>query len=75
MVFESLTEANQHIWLLTGFPMLNVVLVGSRFKYPAESRYAPIEGEALAVGDPLDKVRHFGLGCDNLIITVDHSHF
>ena len=50
-----------------------VVLVGSRFTHSAESRYAPIEGEALAVAYALDKARHFVLGCENLIITVDHK--
>ena len=49
-----------------------IILVGSRFTHPAESRYAPIEGEALAVADALDKARHFVLGCKNLIIAVDH---
>jgi len=50
-----------------------VTLVGSRFTHPAESRYAPVEGEALAVADALDKCRYFVLGCDNLIIAVDHK--
>ena len=50
-----------------------VTLVGSRFTSGAESRYAPVEGEALAVVDALDKARHFTLGCDNLIIAVDHK--
>lgn len=50
-----------------------ITLVGSRFTHAAESRYAPIEGEALAVADALDKARHFVLGCDNLIIAVDHK--
>ena len=50
-----------------------ITLVGSRFTHPAESRYAPIEGEALAVADALDKCRYFVLGCDNLIIAVDHK--
>ena len=50
-----------------------ITLVGSRFTHPAESRYAPIEGEALAVADALDKARHFVLGCANLIIAVDHK--
>ena len=49
-----------------------ITLVGSRFTHPAESRYAPIEGEALAVADALDKARHFVLGCTNLTIAVDH---
>ena len=50
-----------------------ITLVGSRFTHAAESRYAPIEGEALAVADALDKARHFVLGCSNLIIAVDHK--
>ena len=44
-----------------------VTLVGSRFTNTAESRYAPVEGEAL------DKARHFVLGCSNLIVAVDHK--
>jgi hypothetical protein len=50
-----------------------VTLVGSRFTHAAESRYAPIEGEALAVADALDKARFFVLGCSNLIVAVDHK--
>ena len=48
-------------------------LVGSRFTHAAESRYAPIEGEALAVADALEKTRFFVLGCKNLTIAVDHK--
>ena len=50
-----------------------ITLVGSRFTTPAESRYQPVEGEALAVVDALDKARHFVLGCEDLIIAVDHK--
>ena len=50
-----------------------VTLVGSRFTHPAESRYAPIEGESLAVADSLDKARFFVLGCSDLTIAVDHK--
>ena len=50
-----------------------IALVGSRFTHAAESRYAPVEGEALAVADALDKARFFVLGCSNLIIAVDHK--
>ena len=50
-----------------------VTLVGSRFTHAAESRYAPVEGEALAVADTLDKTRHFVLGCSDLVIAVDHK--
>ena len=34
-----------------------ITLVGSRFTHAAESRYAPIEGESLAVADALDKAK------------------
>ena len=50
-----------------------VTLVGSRFTHSAESRYAPIEGEALAVADALDKARYFVLGCRDLTVAVDHK--
>ncbi|MEW8309573.1 MAG: DDE-type integrase/transposase/recombinase [Candidatus Thiodiazotropha endolucinida] len=50
-----------------------VTLVGSRFTHAAESRYAPVEGEALAVADALDKARYFVLGCSNLTVAVDHK--
>ena len=50
-----------------------VTLVGSRFTSGAESRYAPVEGEALAVVDALKKARHFVLGCRDLIVAVDHK--
>ena len=50
-----------------------VALVGSRFTSGAESRYAPVEGEALAVVDALKKARHFILGCSDLIVAVDHK--
>ena len=50
-----------------------VTLVGSRFTHQAESRYAPVEGEALAVADALEKARHFVLGCRDLTIAVDHK--
>ena len=50
-----------------------ITLVGSRFTHAAESRYAPVEGEALAVADALEKARHFVLGCTNLVVAVDHK--
>ena len=50
-----------------------VTLVGSRFTSAAESRYAPVEGEALAVTYALEKARHFVLGCEDLIVAVDHK--
>ena len=52
-----------------------VKLVGSCFTHAAESPYTPIEGEALAVNDALDKARFCVLGYSNLIIAVDHKPF
>ena len=50
-----------------------MTLVGSRFTHAAESRYAPVEGEALAIADALDKAHYFMLGCRDLIVAVDHK--
>ena len=50
-----------------------VTFIGSRFTSAAESRYSPIEGEALAVVYALQKCRYFILGCPKLIIAVDHK--
>jgi len=50
-----------------------LALVGSRFTTPTESRYAPIEGEALAVAYALNQTRFYVLGCNNLLITTDHK--
>ena len=44
-----------------------VTLVGNRFTHAAESRYAPLEGEALTVADALDKARFFVRSCSDLI--------
>ena len=50
-----------------------VTLFASRHLTETESRYAPVEGEALAVVFGLDKCKHFVLGCSDLIIAVDHK--
>ena len=47
--------------------------VGSRITSPAESRYSPSEGEALAVVNALEKNKYFTLGCNNLTIGTDHK--
>ena len=48
--------------------------MGSRFLHDAEtSRYAPIEGEALAVAYALHQCRYFVLGCPDLVIATDHK--
>ena len=50
-----------------------MVLCGSRYCTPAEIRYHPIEGELLGVVWALHKTRQYTLGCDKLLILVDHK--
>ena len=52
-----------------------LVLVGSGFTSGAESRYAPVEGEALAVEWGLENTRHYTLGNTKLLVATDHSRF
>ena len=49
------------------------IFVGSRFCKPAESRYHPIEGEALAAAYGLEKCKFFVLGLSNLVLCLDHA--
>lgn len=49
------------------------VFAGSRFTTPAESRYAPIKGEALALLYALNSCRMFIMGCPDLLVAVDHK--
>ncbi|CAC5397319.1 unnamed protein product [Mytilus coruscus] len=48
-------------------------LVGSRFTHSSESRYAPIEGEALAVVYALHETRYYVRGCKDLLVANDHK--
>jgi len=50
-----------------------IALAGSRFLRPEETRYAPVEGEALAIAWSLEQTRYFTQGCDNLLIITDHK--
>ena len=50
-----------------------LVFAGSRFTTPTEQRYAPIEGEALALVHGLESCRMFILGCPQLTLAVDHK--
>ena len=50
-----------------------LVFCASRYTSPAESRYAPVEGECLAVAWSLKKAKYFVLGCESLVIAVDHK--
>ena len=49
------------------------VLAGSRFTKDAESRYAPVEGKALAVAWSLAVTHHYTLGNPKLIVATDHK--
>ena len=49
-----------------------LIYAGSRFTHETESRYAPTEGEALAVSWSLEHSKMFTLGSENLIISTDH---
>ena len=50
-----------------------LIFAGSRFTKPAETRYSPTEGEALALAWSLDHSRMYTLGCNNLLAAVDHK--
>ena len=50
-----------------------ITLAGSRFNTPTEARYAPIEGEALAIAWALRQTKFFTMGCDKLLIATDHK--
>ena len=50
-----------------------LIYAGSRFTSESESRYAPTEGEALAIAWSRDHAKMFVLGCNNLIVTIDHQ--
>ena len=49
------------------------ILVGSRFLKDAETRYAPVEGEALALVFGLESTRDYCMGNPKLTIGVDHK--
>ena len=50
-----------------------ITLAGSRFLSGAETRYAPIEGEALALVWALEQCKYFTMGCQDLLIVTDHQ--
>ena len=51
-----------------------LVFAGSRFTNDAESRYAPFEGEVMALVYGLESTRMYMLGNDKLFIGLDHNH-
>ena len=50
-----------------------VILAGSRFTKVAETRYGPVEGEALGVQWGLDNTKHYTLGNPKLLVATDHK--
>ncbi len=51
----------------------NVTLANSRFLRDAEQRWAPVEGEALAIAWGLHDSKYFTLGCDDLVVVTDQK--
>lgn len=52
---------------------LEIFLVGSRCTFLAESRYAPISGEAFAVAFALHQTRNNVMGCKDRLVATDHK--
>ena len=50
-----------------------IVFMSSRFNNDAQSRYSPIEGEALTIFWAVNKADYFIYGCDKLFIGTDHK--
>ena len=50
-----------------------LVFAGARFCSPAEAKHKPVEGEALAVVNGLQKCRYFVLGCKDLVVGTNHK--
>ena len=50
-----------------------ITLAGSRFLKGPELRYAPIEGEALAIVWGLEQTEYFTQGCPKLVVVTDHK--
>ena len=51
----------------------HIVLAGSRFLSRTEANYCPLEGEALGVSWGLEQTRYFTLGCNDLLVVVNHE--
>ena len=50
-----------------------ITLAGSRFLSGAETRYAAVEGEALAIAWGLEQTRYFTQGCQDLLVVTGHK--
>ncbi|ELU14911.1 hypothetical protein CAPTEDRAFT_213677 [Capitella teleta] len=65
----------KYLCAILNFPTLKDITDARSWFRPhqSESRYVPVEGEALTVANALDKARYFVLGCEDLIIAVYHK--
>ena len=50
-----------------------ITLAESCFPKLAETRYAPVEGEALAISWSLKQTKYFTMGCNDLLVITDHK--
>ncbi|MEL6802241.1 MAG: DDE-type integrase/transposase/recombinase, partial [Bacteroidota bacterium] len=50
-----------------------ITVAGSRFLSDTESRYAAVEGEALAIVWGLEQTKYFTQGCEKLLVVTDHK--
>ena len=50
-----------------------ITLAGSRFLTKSEENYVAVVGEALAVTWAIEQTKFFTMGCDNLLLVVDHK--
>ena len=72
-LLQKYCDCNLHDGPNCGPGYWKLILAGSRFLKDAETRYAPIEGEALAVAYGLEQTRMFVLDCQELLLAVDHK--
>ena len=63
-------KADNHRCCATGWVL---ILAGGRFTTPSESRYSPVEGEALAIVEGLEGTKDYILGMKNLVVATDHN--
>ena len=72
-LFQKYSTCSGEVDMSCGDDHWKLILAGSRFINDAESRYAPVEEEALALVYGLESYRMFILGCLDLLVTVDYQ--
>ena len=53
--------------------ILSKIVAGFHFLSSAERNYVLIEGEVLGVAWSLENTRYFTMGCNDLLVVVDHK--